>query len=374
MKKSEIDRLEKWCKKFFDKNQIGFDSFDFESHLDRKICFSENKEILREKLKLFFNEFSKENVEKMDSKEIKEIESRTDNQQKRLIQEQEEIAKKEFQERIELIKQSDIVPISNYSIPKEYIRSVAKGYNRGFIFLGRQGLGKSYLTRQILARENCKFIESRGVNSPMALYQFLYENNEEDKVIVFDDVSGLVNSPNAFSILLGALWDNLVQWNTTSKKLEVPSQFIFKGRIIIIANSLEGEKAEIVKSRCLVYDLKLSREDKVKMMYFIAKQKHDKLKEKERFEIVDYLKEITDDSTKNFDLRTQAKIESLYMYDNKNWKKISKPLVVKDNKVELLIECLNNSPNVREAQKSWCNETGSSRRTFFRIKKTLGVI
>lgn len=286
------------------------------------------------------------------------------------IKEQESETEERIKEDINKIKEGNTSITNKYKIPKEYITSVAKGFHKAMIFLGSAGIGKSFLTRQVLARLNVNFVESRGVNSPLGLYEFLYENRDEDKVIVFDDTCGLINSPFAYSILLGILWEGIATWNSTSDKLKVPKKFIFNGKIIIIANKLEGENSEVVKSRCLTYELKMNRDELIEMMYEIAKNKHEKLSLKERNDIVDFIKENTNKSMR-FDLRTQQKIEQLYLYDKNNWKELSLPLLERDEDYSFLIECLDKHRSVKSAEIEWCRATGRHRATFYRMKKEL---
>lgn len=359
MEKKEIKQLENWAKKFLGDD---FDKFDFQEEIDKKISLGENKTILRQKFKVFL----KEQLSKNDVKTIKEKEEYEVLQK---FKEDEQQALELFEKDVFKLKKSEITITDKYKIPIEYIKSVANGYNKAFIFLGSAGIGKSFVTRQTLAKEGVKFVESRGVNSPLGFYQFLYENNQKDLTIVFDDVSGLVDNPNAFSILLGVLWEGLASWNSTSEKLKIPKQFIFKGRIIIIANKLSGSNTDIVKSRCLTYLLEMNREDILKMMFLIAKQPHPKLNEDERIKIVEFIKESSDNSTDNFDLRTQYKIEQLYLYDKKDWKELAKPLLLKNNVIEFLEFCLENNNSVKQAERQFCNEIGLSRRQFYNLKK-----
>lgn len=371
MDNKEVKQLEKWAKKVL---QGDYDKFDLTSEVDLKLSVGENKTILRDKFKVFLTEVlpSKAEVKNEQEKEdFKKLEQfRADEQQ----------ALKFFELDVYRLKESKATTTDKYKIPIEYIKSVARGYNKAFIFLGGCGLGKSYITRQTLAKEDVRFIESRGVNSPLGFYQFLYENNSKDLVLVFDDVSGLIDNPNAYSILLGVLWEGLASWNSTTTKLKIPKQFIFKGRIIIIANRLKGEfnefarsNADVVKSRCLTYRIELNREEKIKMMYSIAKQEHKGLSEKERVRIVDFIKENTSHATDNFDLRTQHKIENLFLYDSKNWKELAKPLLPTNKVYEYMEYCLKNNNSIKEAQKEWCEETGKGRRTFYTIKKEISA-
>lgn len=289
------------------------------------------------------------------------------------IRKVEEEVKQVWEYEISELKKSETEDniLDKYYVPIEYIKSVARGYNKSFIFLGKAGIGKSYITKQTLAKEGVKFIESRGVTSPLALYNFLYNNNSSDIVLVFDDVANLINNENSYSILLGILWENIACWNSTTEKLKIPKQFIFKGRIIIIANKLKGNNAEIIKSRCLVYNLKMTREDKINMMYKIAKQEHKELSVENRFKIVDFIKTNTNNATFNLDLRTQVKAENLYNYSPESWGKLVLAMFEKKREVEILEFALETSNSIKEAQNLFTEQTGLSRATFHRIKSGL---
>lgn len=368
MNNNETNQLEKWAKKVL---QGDYDKFDLKSEMDLKISVGENKTILRDKFKVFLSD-----VATTTKQEVKNEQDKEDYKKIEQFRKDEQQATTLFELDVYRLKESKATTTDKYKIPIEYIKSVARGYNKAFIFLGGCGLGKSYITRQTLAKENVKFIESRGVNSPLGFYQFLYENNSKDLVLVFDDVAGLIDNPNAYSILLGVLWEGLACWNSTTAKLKIPKQFVFKGRIIIIANRLKGElkefakdsNAEIVKSRCLTYRIELNREEKIKMMYSIAKQKNKELSEKERVKIVDFIKENTSQATDNFDLRTQHKIERLFLYDKKNWRELATPLLPKNKVLEYMDYCLKNNNSIKDAQKEWSEETGLCARTFRRHK------
>jgi len=370
IKKMEIERLKNWCsKRFFEPNNIALDSRDINSEIDSSLSYGENKESLREKLKQILKEPLTKN-------EVKNEREKEEFEKFKQFKKDEQQANKLFELDVYRLKEDKTTTTDKYKIPIEYIKSVARGYNKAFIFLGGCGLGKSYITRQILAKENIKFIESRGVNSPLGFYQFLYENNRKDLVLVLDDVSGLIDNPNAYSILLGVLWEGLASWNSTTAKLKIPKQFVFNGRIIIIANRLKGElnefvkdnNAEVVKSRCLTYRIELSREEKIKMMYEIAKQDHKELTEEERVKIVDFIKKNTSQATEGFDLRTQFKIERLFLYDRENWKELAKPLLPSNRVIEVLEYCLANSNSIKDAQRQFSDETGLGRSTFYNLK------
>lgn len=360
----EIEKLKEWVKRRFNLNDKDYMTFDINAEMDKALSYSENKTIIREKLKTFLKE-------QLTHRDIKTINEKANNEELKEILKQEEDFNKSFELSVYELKNKPQTITDKYYIPIEYIKSVARGYNKAFIFLGNAGIGKSYITRQTLSKEGVNFIESRGVSSPLALYHFLYENNKKNLTIVFDDVSGLIENSNAFSILLGILWEGVAQWNSTTEKLKIPKRFIFEGNIIIIANKIIGNNADIIKSRCLVYNLDMNKTDIIKMMYEISKTEHSILTQEERFKIVDFLKENSNNSTKNLDLRTQQKAEQLYLYSPEKWEELVKALLENNKEIEIIEYCLKSSNNIKEAEKMFISETGLSRATFYRHKNGL---
>ncbi|GAG61488.1 unnamed protein product, partial [marine sediment metagenome] len=248
--------IKSYCEKF----KVDWDLLDYNSFRDNTITAQENLN----HIKSIIEDMSEDRIEglkKVKKKNIKSEKEEVARGEIENIQREEKYTEKEFNKSLKELKKTNSTTIKHYEIPKEYIKSVIKGFNKSFIFIGGAGTGKTYLTRQVLVKHNANFIENRGVNSPLALYIFLYENNKKGLTLVFDDTMGLINNPNAYSILLNVLWEGFAEWNTTSEKLKVPSKFKFVGNIIFITNKLNGENADIIKSRCLIYDLKLTKKD-----------------------------------------------------------------------------------------------------------------
>jgi len=243
-----------------------------------------------------------------------------------------------------------------FKIPMEYTRAVAKGFFDNFILFGKQGQGKTTLVLKTLSEEGVKPIYHSGISTPKALYEFLYENRE-NKIIVFDDCAGLINNLYAVSILLSAMWSTdgkrIITWNST--KNNMPNKFIFSSRIIIIANRLpKTDYADVVLSRCLIYNLNLNYRKIIEMMYLIGNK-----------EVVDYIKENSSEATKNFDLRLLKKAEGFYEYNKEGWKEMINSMLEVDKDLQLIVSGLD--------QKSWCERTGLCRATYFNYKKSLKV-
>jgi len=351
LKQNEIIKIKSWCDKtFFQPNNLAIDSFDFNHEADFSLEFSECKEDLRNKLKTFL----KISPTKAEMKNTLELEQ---HEQQKIIKEQEELADREFQNALMKISESnkDEMIKEMYKIPIEYTKSVIGGFHNSFIWLGKQGQGKTTTILNTLKENKSDFVYHNGISTPKALYEFLYENRNE-KIIVFDDCAGLINNLYALSIILSALWSfsekRIVTWNSTRSAIaSCPTKYLFNSKIIIIANKIpDSEYSKVVMSRCLVYDVNLDYKQIIKMMSALG----DK-------EVVDYLKQNSSEATKNFDLRLLRKAENFKRYDKTNWKELVKPMLDKDEELEMILNGL--------SSKEWCEKTNLSRRSYFRKKK-----
>ena len=353
MKKEDV---KKWCNKFFIDNDKDFELFDFESEYDEKVSAEENKAQLRAKLKEFLPTIpkTKKEAEIIPKEQYEEL----------VIQ---EITKAEKQATIEFEKSvkellkgknnKEITIKEIFKIPIEYTKSIIGGYHNSFIFLGSQGQGKTTTILKTLEEEKAKYVYHSGISTPKALYEFLY-HNRENKTIVFDDCSGLMNNPYALSILLSALWSStntrIINWNSTrSAKVSVPSKYIFNSKIIVITNKIpQTDYSDVVLSRCLVYKLELGYKNIIKLMYLMG----DK-------EVVDYIREHSSEATKNFDLRLLKKAEKFKEYDKDNWKELINPLLEVDEYLELIVQGISCSDFIEKTQ--------MSRRSYFRYKQKI---
>lgn len=281
----------------------------------------------------------------IDKREEKETETK-------IISQKEQITNTEIQQE-QIVK--DFKMEEEFKIPMEYTKSLARGFHDSFILFGKQGQGKTTIVLKTLEEEKANYVYHSGISTPKALYEFLYENRE-GKVIVFDDCAGLINNLYALSILLSALWSSVgkrvITWNST--KSTIP-RFIFNSRIIVIANKLpKTDYADVVLSRCLVYNLNLNYSQIINMMYAIGNK-----------EIVDYIRENSSEATKHFDLRLLKKAEKFYDYDKEGWKELIKPMLERDEDLQLIVSGLKD--------KDWCEKTHLSRATYYRYKQSLKV-
>jgi hypothetical protein len=376
-KKEQIRNLQKIATTY----KVPTDLIDFESLVDSKLSYEENKNIVLpmiEMLAVSQNEVT-EKIEKDYKRKgnIKSEKESLDKDKLEQIKREQEQVKKEFDESINSIKTSttDILEKA-FFVPTKLITTLSKSDKiSGFIWKGGAGLGKSFNTIKILLdlglKQGKDFEILNSFVTPLELYTFLYDN-KKDKTLILDDTMGFFNNKTNIGLILSALWgstDNtnrIVQYNSSSGRLKVPTSCLFTSKIIWCVNDVPKE-LEAVKSRCFFYDMEFSYQEKLELICEITKLK------KADMEIVDFIKDNSDENTPNLDLRLVDKINEIKENNPTCWKDIAVILLGKDKRLTLLKKLLDECNNLKEVEKKWCNETELSRASFFRIKNKLGV-
>jgi hypothetical protein len=262
----------------------------------------------------------------------------------------------------------------NYYVPKMYIRNiVSSSIDSGltsFIWKGEPGIGKSHVTMQTLEelglRKNKDFAVLSGYATPLELYTFLYENR--NKIVVLDDIPNIFENETSYHLLLSILWtvtyERMVYYLTSSNKLKVPGQFEFKGKVIFLTNRLPKDSTSLL-SRCLFYEMNLPYWQKLEIMEDIAKE--GAISE----DVMMFIRSNTDETTKNFNLRTLVKINGLYLHNNGDWKRLSLEQLEIDETLRLVKEICSTIEKTSEQFRVFHERTGNSRATFFRMKDKL---
>lgn len=344
------------------------DTIDFNALSKQDTTIEVLKNFIKEEYGIEFNDIS--------VKELKNKKEEYEHLIKKELEKQEETAEQEFMKSLEKIEQEKTTDILEkiYFIPKQYTKMVARGYNNGLIIFGECGIGKSYSVLRALKEESTDFVFSSGFTTPLQLYNFLFENRK--KVIVFDDISGLLNNKVCLDILKSALFSikdvRLVEYQSKTPLLDVPQHFIFEGRIIIIANSFyDNRDLKAVADRVLFYELKLSYEQLISTIFELARQDYKDLKREERFMIAKWIKENTSQATRNINLRFLFKCYEFYRYDRAKWQDLAKESIINDERIALVNELLKKHTSVKEAEQEFVEVGNGSRRTFYRIKARL---
>lgn len=294
-----------------------------------------------------------------------------------LIEKQErEYITKLIEKDLQTIKNSKSVELDSYFWQlREMLNTFINQNEIHTLFLvGDAGIGKTFNTLRFLAEKNIPFEYVTGFISPLELYHLLYRNR--DKLIIFDDTQSLINNKASLGLLLSALWSatnhRVLEWQTTSKELEAPKFFEFKGKIIFCLNSIPNNiDIRTLLSRCFVCELNFDYYTILKIMYEIAKLPDKDLTTEERIKIVDFIKENSSPATQDFNLRLQKKIEVIYKYNKENWQKLAKLMLKEDKDLALVKQLLEKNVKVKDAVKEFVELTGKSRRTFFYYKNKI---
>jgi len=362
----------------------GIDLSDFRP--DPNKSFEENKKALLELAKKRMAE--KKKMEQKIVNTVKKHGKMTADQIKREVAKKEaEIRKKmieEFNRSIEQIKSNSSPEVDKYfATLKEMIKVVARGNLTGMVIYGEAGLGKTYVLLKTLgemglkAGENYTYISSHI--SPIELYNLMFKN--KDRIVVVDDVEGLLNDQKILSILKSALWSSVgdkrvVAWNSPTHLLEADREFEFRGKLFLLMNKIppKNEVLQSLLSRTLTYRLDFDHQTRLKLMYEMGKLF------KIPTEVVDYLKDRYTPALENFNFRTLIQINAIHQYFAQNppsngvsWKTIVDELVKQNTNPVLLTvwKLMNEHASVNEMVKEFVDRTGYSRRTFFRLKKRI---
>jgi len=360
--------------------KVPTDLLDWEALVDEKLTFSENKQLLISLIETLATgeqtttekigkQYGKNgNTIKNEKEEIARVELDG-------LKKEAELSETEFEKAVNSIKFESSQELENYyNITNKLLETLTKSDKiNGMILQGGAGLGKSFNTIKKLADLGMKkgndFEILSSYVTPLELYKFLYDNRN-NKIVILDDTMGFFNNKINIGIVLSALWGEgkrIIHYHSSSAKLEVPQSFLFDSKIIWCVNELP-KNLESVKSRCFYHELKFTYNEKVKLMYEIAKI------QKIEFKVVDFIKENSDESTENMDFRLLWKINEIYKANPKDWKEIAIVGLCKDEKLILLKQLLKESTTIMEAEKKWCEKTQMCRKSFYTYKGKIGGV
>ena len=288
-------------------------------------------------------------------------------------------AEKDFQEWKE--KETNYKILPEFKTAHELIKCLLKTkHYSGFLLTGEGGLGKSVLTLSSV-KKNLKPIEweySNGYTTPLALYQFLY-NNREKKLIILDDVEGVFNNKLSLAILKGALWGDegkrICHYSSTSERLTTPKNFVMKAKIVILCNEILRENnlsTRAMISRTILYKVSFSFEQKMKICEEFIKEEKDISEEKKK-KVLEILKTNVSETTKDFNFRTLRKLIAFVEYNEKKAESLFKETTEVDEIREAYFEVVKLSTIVNTQIKIFSEKTGRGRATFFRVKRSVKV-
>lgn len=264
-----------------------------------------------------------------------------------------------------------------FEIANNLISALLSGEQNSFILLGEGGIGKTLLTLNKIKEslEESEYNYFNGYSTPLSLFEFLYTHRDQ-KLIILDDIEGVFNNQTSISILKASLWANhnnkrVVQYHTNSTLLDVPHIFEITSKIIILCNHIPNTKnmnTQALLSRCINYELCFSYQEKLNICNHFVENNID-LTQPERLLIMDILYLHTYEFTHNFNFRTLQKLISFVKYDVFKTESLFCATVETDEDKKVFILALGKFPIIQDQVSYFLENTGKSRRTFFRLKK-----
>lgn len=265
------------------------------------------------------------------------------------------------------------------------VNLVASGQSPALIAVSEGGLGKTSRVLASLAshgyKEEVDYAFSSGYTTPLELYHFLYKHRDK-KAIVMDDLIGAIDNPKGQTLLRAATWGQttaggarIIEYHTTSNKLEVPSTFEIKAGIIILTNRVPaGEIARAFISRCLYLEMNFTDEEKLSAIAAIASQPYKQTTAAERQGVLDWLAEEGRYKTlKELNFRTLIKLFDLAHAYPGSWKNHAVQIAQEDEPKRVMREIILSKLQTKEALQQWEEKTGMSRRSYFLYRKMLMV-
>lgn len=351
------------------------DTIDIDALWDSSLSYNENITNITNQLQIVL--MSKAEREKGLKQEMahKEEEARRDYEQQITIAENESL------EKLKQIPSSDIN--AYYTVVDELINVVITKNANSLLLLGEGGLGKTYRVMKQLGKHGLAsgqdYVYANSYSTPLEFYNFLFEH--KDKLIVLDDLEGILSDERGQSILKSALWsatpERILTYYTTSDKIKAPNKFVFEGRIILCMNDVGTRTIgmQALLSRMLYYNLDFSFHDKLRILCEIAKQANFvELNLDERMTVFEHVQKTTTSAHDNLNIRTLIKAFGLYRYckgTNKDWKALIDGInEVNENKL-MFLRIIEKDLTVNEQIKEFVETTGLSRATFFNYKHQL---
>jgi len=344
--------------RMFKKFGLDVNDYDIESLWDNTLTWQENKRKIIE--------FLKNLTRQTDTYDRDYIEHLEQEQRERYEQQLREDLKRE----IESIKQS---PQEIKGFYKDLILDIEfllkNNYKHGLYVYGDTGLGKTHMIIETLKKNGLKFNDDfyvlSGHITPLEFVNKLWDYKNAQAIII-EDISEIMKNDKMKNILIQALFNpsgkRIVDYNTTSKLLKAYTPFVITSKLIFTSNN--PIEIEALKDRCIIHEVFFTYSERIKLIYCIAKYNNIPLK------ICNFIKTYSNEAT-HINLRTLFTIYEWYRLYPRNWEKIALKRLDFDRDLYLINELLKENESTNEQIKSFIEETGKSKATFYRLREKL---
>ena len=226
------------------------------------------------------------------------------------------------------------VNMSNPTVDKarDFIKMVGMGDMLGVTLIGPAGMGKTHLVRHTLDEMDIEYEVYGGHISLAGCYEFLQENS--DKLILFDDVSNVINKDEIIELFKQALQighKRMLHYRSKGVlNVNMKPEFEFTGRCIFTFNAMDTNNPNVkaIMDRAPKIELKFSRKEIIDGMYEIAKGTGGGIMEHEKLIVTKEIENHTD-ITMDISFRKQQICFNIYksykkMYGEANtmWKRM----------------------------------------------------
>lgn len=272
-----------------------------------------------------------------------------------------------------------------------HVRMVARGVTNGLFVSGGGGVGKSKVISGTLAGEGVNPVLLNSHVTPLSLYAAMYEHRQ-GKVLWLDDADGMYSNMPILGLLRSALWgtaEGRVVTYSSTQLAGVPGSFEFESRLIFTANSIpkRNEAFKAVLSRVDVFELTATNDELLEQMDVLARDGFGTLDAAACKQVVDFIRHAGGNRQLSMRLYESSlrKVEyavatgtdwrdlvrsQLDQLGSKDRDGIPKPLDSKGHDLRCMALAVEKFPqSARQQEEFWCEATGKSRATFFRVKR-----
>ncbi|MFP9035309.1 hypothetical protein, partial [Enterococcus faecalis] len=229
---------------------------------------------------------------------------------------------------------------------------IINGNIRSLIISGAAGIGKTYSLDKALNKANdIGYIEYKSINgkiSGIGLYEQLWNNREENSVLLIDDVD-VFSDMDILNLLKAALdtgETRKVCWSTASSYLEekgIEREFEFKGTIVFITNvDIDREldrgtklapHLQALVSRSVYLDLGVHTNEEIMVRVedvILSTDMMQKrgLSDEETYKALSWMK-VNVNRLRNVSLRTALYLADFIMTDKNGWEEIATVTLLK---------------------------------------------
>jgi hypothetical protein len=164
------------------------------------------------------------------------------------------------------------------------------------------------------------YIVITGKCTPKRAYRELF--NYRDRCVVFDDCDSVLTSDDTLMVFKGALdtkEQRIVSWQAEAKLDEtLPPFFEFKGTVIFITNMDLDDIDGAVKSRCLPYELPMTKDEALDVIEKRLPSVLPQIPIENRWGVLRFLRDYKED-VKDLNFRTFIKVCQIRAYNENRW-------------------------------------------------------